>query len=373
MRPAPLTLALAGGATLALLAGIAACAPQGDQRDRVAEGTTPVFELDPEVPVVEDLVYATADDEELRLDICLPPDDAVAEAEDSGEDHGEAPDTPRGDQPDLDPVPLPTPERGPTASPTPDEGGAVPEGEDAEAAEQVGLRPAILMVHGGSWTRGDKADVHWRATCQWLAKASGSPVANINYRLAPAHPFPAAFDDVRAAVTWLRAPEQSERYRIDPTRIGAFGGSAGGNLVSLLGTRGSGATDTGTRVAAVVDLSGPNDLTGIAVNPVFEPVQRDYLACAEGEVCDAAFAASPIYSVDETDPPFLVAHSSEELIPIQQSARFVSALRGAGVDTTFVEVRGTRHSVGMLDEELRAQIVAFFREKLADRPAGVVP
>ena len=76
--------------------------------------------------------------------------------------------------------------------------------------------------------------------------------------------FPAAIEDVQAAVAWLRADEQIARFNIDPDRIGAFGGLAGGNLVALLGTLGSGDLTTASRVAAVAELSGPIDLTGLA-------------------------------------------------------------------------------------------------------------
>ena len=100
-------------------------------------------------------------------------------------------------------------------------------------------RAAIVVVHGGSWRRGDKANLNWRAVCQWLATA-GYVTVSINYRLAPAWSFPAQLDDVQDAVRWLRDPAVVDRYNIDPDRIGAFGGSAGGNLVSLLGTVGTG-------------------------------------------------------------------------------------------------------------------------------------
>src|SRR5690606_9640177 len=129
---------------------------------------------------------------------------------------------------------------------------------------------AVISVHGGSWREGDKASTGWRNTCEWLA-SEGFAAFSLNYRLAPASPFPAAINDVRAALDWVRAPAQAERWGYDPTRIGAFGGSAGGNLVSLLGT-------TGGKVAAVVDLSGPSDLTsdGLSAVPAgFEQTQLD--------------------------------------------------------------------------------------------------
>ncbi len=317
MRAASPTRAALGAALLAALV-LAGCAPRGAEAEHV-EGvvvsSNPELATDPTVPTAVDLVYATIDGQPLRLDACTPP----------------------GFDPLTDPA-----------------------------------RAAIVVVHGGSWTRGSKNDIAWRAVCQWLAK-SGYPSFAIDYRLAPAHPFPAAIDDVSAAVEWLRRPEQTARFGIDPHRIGAFGGSAGGNLVSLLGTRGSGPLDEGSRVAAVVELSGPIDLTGAAVTDDFAPVQLAYLGCASEADCPAASAASPDSWIDASDPPFFVAHSTDEMIPLEQARLFVRALRAAGVDTTFVTVEGRLHSLAMVDAALKKRILDFYARTLAPRQLPGAP
>jgi acetyl esterase len=229
-------------------------------------------------------------------------------------------------------------------------------------------RAAVVLIHGGSWARGDKADEGYGPICQRLA-AAGFATFSINYRLSPQYVFPSAIDDVEQAVRWLREPEQVKRFGIDPARIGAFGGSAGGNLAALLGTRGSGDWTTGSRVAAVVDLSGPADLTGTDSTPAFAPVQLAYLGCAAAANCPAAVEASPLTHVDPSDPPFFIAHSTHEIIPLAQSAALVGALRQAGVETEFVTVDGDRHSIAMLDAELEQRIVDFLTLALAP-PAG---
>jgi len=220
-------------------------------------------------------------------------------------------------------------------------------------------RAAIVMVHGGSWTRGDKADPEYRDVCTWLAKA-GYPTFNVDYRMDPAFIFPAALEDVKSAVTWLRDPVQLGRFNLDPTRIAALGGSAGGNLASLLGTTGTGPLTEGTRVSAVVDLSGPADLTGPDAKPAFIPVQLAFLGCTSEVDCPAARAASPIFAVSADDPPFFIANSTNELIPIEQSERFAAALHAASVRTTFVRVTGGLHSVAMLGPDLRTRILDFY-------------
>ncbi|MGN6326676.1 alpha/beta hydrolase [Pseudolysinimonas sp.] len=234
----------------------------------------------------------------------------------------------------------------------------------AARAKDPGLFAAIVEVHGGSWARGDKADLGWRAICQWLA-SSGYVVFNLDYRFAPEHPFPAGFDDLRAAVEWIREPAQVTRWDLDPDRVGAFGGSAGGNLVSLLGTTGRGGWTTGSRVAAVVEMSGPADLTGRDVNPDFVPDQLAYLHCTSEGDCPDARRASPVFQVDPTDPPFFITHSTDETrIPIAQSEAFAARLRRAGGDTTFVVVQGRAHSIAAMSDDLKTRIAAFYRRTL---------
>jgi len=319
MRAAnPTRAALAAVLLGAVGAAAGGCAPTGDEASVEVEGvvvsSNPHLATDPTVPTTVDISYRAVDGQPLFLDACMPPDFA-----------------PR----------------------------------DAPA------RPAVVVVHGGSWARGSKNDVAWRAVCQWLG-ASGSPTFAVDYRLAPATPYPAAIDDLAAAVEWLREPEQTERFGIDPARIGAFGGSAGGNLVALLGTRGTGPLDEGSRVAAVVELSGPIDLTGAAVTDDFVPVQADYLGCVPTIECPLALAASPSTWVDETDPPFLVVHSTDEMIPLEQARILVRALRGVGVDTTFVQVEGRLHSIAMIDDALKERVLDFYARTLSPQKLPVV-
>lgn len=326
-RPRLLAVVCAVATSAALV--LSGCGPTGDDSEQVTGqvvSSNPELATNPDIPVLENIAYGTAGGQELLLDACLPEVDA------------------NPSQPDA----------------------VIPDVEGDPAADRAGVpaRPAIVVVHGGSWARGDKADIAWRAVCQWLASA-GYPSFAINYRLAPEFPFPAAFEDVRTAVRWLRADEQVTRFNIDPDRIGAFGGSAGGNLVALLGTTGQGDQTVGARVAAVAELSGPIDLTGADATDDFAPAQLAYLGCVSADACPAAVAASPNYFVDASDPPFFVGHSTSEKIPLSQSELFVTALRAAGIDTEFVTVDGVLHSIAMLDADVKASVVAFFDEKLA--------
>jgi acetyl esterase len=228
--------------------------------------------------------------------------------------------------------------------------------------------PAVISVHGGGWSQGDKGQRPWRDACAWLA-SEGLVVFQPNYRLAPEHPYPAAIDDIRAAVEWIRDDEQVQRFGHDPARLGAFGDSAGGNLVALLGTEGSGETTSGTRVAAVVELSAPLDLTsdGIDLGGLdagFQGVQLDYLGCASYDDCPVARDASPMHHVDPSDPPFFIVHAADEFIPVEQADAFVDRLESADVEVAYERVPGAGHALGLLTDDLRRSIGAWLRERL---------
>lgn len=249
------------------------------------------------IPVVHDIVYREVDGEQLALDVCSPP---------------------QGDGADSD---------GPYA--------------------------AVLLLHGGGFAAGDKSDRPWQVICRWLANA-GYVAVDVNYRLAPEHPFPAAIEDVQAAVEWTR--EQSEDYAIDPDRIGVLGGSAGANLAQLLGAAGTGSTTSGARVSAVVSLSGPSDLSETALDLAQVDDRQiqtvlNYLGCSDLANCPQAQAASPITQVDATDPPFLLLHSRDERIPVEQAQAMADALDAAGTDSDLVIQPGHAHSVRMLQEQ----------------------
>src|SRR5262249_35028498 len=90
--------------------------------------------------------------------------------------------------------------------------------------------PGMLVVHGGAWRVGSRAQLAWIASA--LADRGYTAVA-ISYRLAPSATFPAQLYDCQAAVRWMRS--HASEYKIDPKHIGGFGYSAGGHLVALLG------------------------------------------------------------------------------------------------------------------------------------------
>src|SRR5262249_26300578 len=106
---------------------------------------------------------------------------------------------------------------------------------DVYRPDGYGPRPAVLVIHGGSWRSGKRSEMAKFA--RGFANA-GYVVYNVDYRLAPEHRFPAQLDDVRAAFAWLH--DHAHELAADPDRIAVMGYSAGAHLALLLGLAGVG-------------------------------------------------------------------------------------------------------------------------------------
>jgi acetyl esterase len=210
-----------------------------------------------------------------------------------------------------------------------------------QPAKKGKSRPAVVVVHGGGWTQGDKS---WFAQQGNQLAARGFVAFSINYRLAPAHTYPAAVEDVEAAVEWVR--KHAKEYGVDRKRIGALGGSAGAHLVGLLATDGKGSLETGHRVAAVVSWSGPMDFVSLAPAAATNAGSsfRTFLGCLPDACPDTYAAASPVTHVDKTDSPMLIVNSTNELVPQSQADAMKAALDKAGVANQAIILPGSAHS-----------------------------
>lgn len=212
------------------------------------------------------------------------------------------------------------------------------------ATEGEGPFPIAVYVHGGGWSAGDKSE----NVGQYLRELQpkGVAVAAVNYRLSKEGHFPVMIEDIKCAIRHLRA--NAAVYDIDPNHIGAFGGSAGGHLVSLLGTADESAGwDVGpyqgvsSRVQAVVDMFGPTDLRIEFNGNSARSIQNIF---GTKDFADMGFA-SPVTYVTPDDPPFFILHGDDDpLVPLSQSELFVDALEKAGVEVKFLLVKNSGHS-----------------------------
>src|SRR6266540_1128764 len=182
----------------------------------------------------------------------------------------------------------------------------------------TGPLPGVVVLFGGGWVLGSKE------LSEPLARAlaeQGFAAFAVDYRLAPAHPFPAAIDDVQASVKWLR--EHAIEFNLDPDHIGAIGGSAGGHLSALASTLGDGPHDRGSRLAAAVSWAGPMDLHPDEYGPDSQFYLDAFLDCPTGQCKESTIeAASPISHVDRSDGAMFLANGQEDvLVPPDQAER----------------------------------------------------
>ena len=171
------------------------------------------------------------------------------------------------------------------------------------STESPPLRPGLIFIHGGAWSGGSREVYHYYTKRMALR---GFVAATISYRLSREAVFPAAVADAKCAVRWLRA--HAAEYQIDPTRIAVLGGSAGGHLAMMVGYANDptlegegGNAETSSRVAAVVNLYGPADLTTVDARQA-TPVRR-FLGGPFAEKPTAYEQASPVLHLDPQDPP----------------------------------------------------------------------
>lgn len=245
--------------------------------------------------------------------------------------------------------------------------------------------PVIIWVHGGGWKGGSKGSIG-RAVG---VLSRGYALVDVEYRLSGEAIWPAQIEDCKAAVRWTRA--NAKKYGLDPNRIGAWGSSAGGHLVAMMGVAGDVEkfdthkeyADVSARVQAVCDWFGPTDFTQMdAHRPegarlvhddpnspesrlVGGPIQKEpYLSiCVD---------ANPITYVTKDDPPILIMHGDIDMsVPVHQSELFYKVLKKAGVDAMFYVIKGGGHGFrgaqNDTSEDLSNMAIDFFDKHLKTR------
>jgi acetyl esterase/lipase len=221
-------------------------------------------------------------------------------------------------------------------------------------------RVAVITVHGGKWLYNDKAV--FAPVAAELARRSGFVVVNIEYPRAPAGAALALRQRqaVERAVRWVRA--HATALGIDARRVGALGGSAGGNLVGLLATDGTGSLRAGVRLAAAVTWSGQVDLEHLSGEGATNVT--NYLGCDLARCPQTWALASPIEHVSRGDTPMLLIGSRRESTPPTQATAMARALRAAHVEAKAMVLRGARHGQQYAADAM-ARTIAFLKIHLA--------
>lgn len=236
--------------------------------------------------------------------------------------------------------------------------------------EGTGPFPVIISIHGGAFKFGDKADGQLNPALEGIER--GYAVVSVNYRMSGEAIFPAATQDIQAAIRFIKS--NAKKYLIDGDRIATWGGSAGGNLAAWAGAAGR---YDDVQVLAVVDWFGPiNFLTmddefrasglGCPDHSAASSPESLYLGKLITKVPDLVKSANPVSYLTKNSPAFFIQHGSKDpMVPIQQSIYLADAVkRLAGADRVVFEViEGAGHGGPAFESQENLRKVFAFLDK----------
>jgi acetyl esterase/lipase len=209
-----------------------------------------------------------------------------------------------------------------------------------QPAQAVAAAPCLVVVHGGSWQGGDSNQIP--ELNSYLA-ARGYVVAALNYRLLPEHPFPAARDDVLAAIDFLKT--NAADLGIDPRQFVLLGRSAGGQLALLVAY-----TASDPAIRGAIAFYPPTDLVYGYEHPARKavhdgiPVIERYLGGSPTSVPEVYAAAAPITHTGPSCPPTLLIHGGRDnLVSPVQSERLARRLAAAGCQHFYLNLPWATH------------------------------
>jgi acetyl esterase/lipase len=241
---------------------------------------------------------------------------------------------------------------------------ATPDGVDLKLnvyqPEQVGNYPAIVVIHGGAWQRGnanqDAAFNHYMA-------AQGYVVWAITYRHAPKYHFPAQIDDVLEALEFIK--QNAVEYETDLSRMAIMGRSAGSQLAMLAGYQSS-----PIEFRAVVGYYGPVNLTaGYYEVPTPDPIQsrstlKAFLGGTPDEFPHLYEQASPLLLVKPQLPPSLLIYGGRDHVVQSKYGRALGlALREQGNQAVFIEIPWADHVFDAVFSGVSNQLALYYTER----------
>ena len=227
--------------------------------------------------------------------------------------------------------------------------------------EAKGKVPLLFYIHGGGWCGGTKDD----ATNLAAFIKAGYAMSALDYRFSNEAIFPAQIEDVKAALRWLRA--HVGEFQLDPDRVGAWGHSAGGHLVSLLGVTGASRLfDVGdnlhvsSQVLGVGSVAGPMDLLSLANNDILPTYISDLFGGHPNTRKELAQSANPINHIDKDTPPFVIIHGEkDDMVPCQQAELLHAALNNKGIPSRLVIQAGIDHD-NWRHPQMVGELIQFF-------------
>lgn len=211
--------------------------------------------------------------------------------------------------------------------------------------------PGIIFIHGGGWKDGSREIMKVYAI---PFAQRGYVTTTISYRLSKEALFPAAVQDTKCAVRWMRA--NASKYNIHADRIGISGNSAGAHLALMAGYSSDvlelegdgGHADVSSRVQAVVDFYGPVDMTTDFAKS--QGVVKSFLGKTYEEDPKLYAYASPITHLTRDDPPTLILHGTiDSTVPIDQADTLAKKLQEIGIQYIYEKYDGWPHTMDLAE------------------------
>jgi acetyl esterase len=215
--------------------------------------------------------------------------------------------------------------------------------------------PSIVDVHGGAWTGGDRMN---NAAMHDVIAAAGTAVLALEFRLAPASPYPAAVADVNLGIRWLKA--NIAQWGGDPSKVGGLGTSSGGHLLLLNVLRPKDARYSGLKLAKPADVDA--SLAYVVVCwPIADPVARYRMAVATGNERlvrnhhaffgnEAAMAEASPQRIVASGPAFmlppalLIQGTADANVTPDMADKFAAAYAKAGGEIMLRKFEGEPHT-----------------------------
>ena len=222
-------------------------------------------------------------------------------------------------------------------------------------------RPAIVFIHGGSWKFGAKGQFHRQAA--WLADRWDIFGACIEYRLSGEAQFPAALQDAKCAVRWVRSV--AERYNIDPKGIAVCGGSAGGHLSAMTATSNGvakyegtgGHADFSSDVCLAVLYNGEFDMWDLVEKGSLIDAMNVFFGGPPDKIPAVYDEASPIKRVTKNTPPMLFLHGDQDgCVSHEQALAMVRRLGEVKVPAEVEIYKGKPHAWFNKDPDWRITV-----------------
>jgi acetyl esterase/lipase len=240
----------------------------------------------------------------------------------------------------------------------------------------TGTHPVIVMIHGGSWSGGDKSTLVVAGTKSQFFTKKGYVFVSVNYRLSPAVLYPEHVEDVAAALAWDF--QHISDYGGDPGELFVMGHSAGAQLAALV--------VTDARYLAIYDMKPDNlsgiillDAAGLDIPGTMSHSLAFMYTTAFGNNPNTWKKASPVNYVapGKGIPPFLVCYTFQVVPFTQSSQEFASKLASAGVNVREYAAADKTHDsinddIGTLNDPVTEMIILFLNKTLGRAQIGPV-